>query len=651
MKLIGLTLREFKGCKGFELYIDGGDINIFGNNSAGKTTLFDAYSWLWTDKDSLYRSDFGIKRLDDNNQPVHGLNHEVEGVFDVKGELTTLKKVHSEKWSKKRGSANKEFTGHKTDYYIDDVPVQKKEYDARIAEIVNEDVFRLLTNPRYFSEVLHWQDRRCILLAVCGDVSDRDVIASDDNLAQLPDILHNHKLTDYLRILAARRSKINGELKGLPHRIDEANRGLPEQKESREAIGDRLTKLQVAQKEKQREFVLIENGGGMAEKIIALQEVKAKLLGVEHEYFERRVDTVRVSKDKLNDFIDQIELHKVAIRQHQRTVVENNDEIVKLTASMQIWREEWRTLNAEQFIYPGGNTCPTCGQALPLDQVSAAQEEALALHNLRKAIALEEISTKGKRAAAECEMLSKSNEGIAPVIYSLKRDIAELEVKVDDLRQQVDELESDSTEYKALPVYKALTQEKDNLEQAIAELRIGSAGVADTIKEEIVSIAKAIEESNEDLARVNLRESGLQRIKELETQWSALSTEYEKLEREEHLCGLFLTRKVEMLESKINGKFLIARFKLFEPLINGGVEECCETLYDGVPYGSGLNNGAQINVGVDIINTLSEHYGISLPIWFDGAESITQIIKSRGQQIRLYVSKDDPVLRVEKENN
>ena len=70
-------------------------------------------------------------------------------------------------------------------------------------------------------------------------------------------------------------------------------------------------------------------------------------------------------------------------------------------------------------------------------------------------------------------------------------------------------------------------------------------------------------------------------------------------------------------------------------MINGGVEECCETLYNGVPYSTGLNTGHKIIVGLDIINTLSEHYGFRPPIFVDNAESVTDLPEMQAQVIRL----------------
>ena len=67
----------------------------------------------------------------------------------------------------------------------------------------------------------------------------------------------------------------------------------------------------------------------------------------------------------------------------------------------------------------------------------------------------------------------------------------------------------------------------------------------------------------------------------------------------------------------------------------------------GIPYNSGLNNAAKINVGLDIINTLSKHYGVNVPVLIDNAESVVETIETDSQVIKLIVSPGDDHLRVE----
>ena len=175
-----LTLKNFKGIKDFTLEPNG-NTSVFGDNGTGKTTVQDGVSWLFFGKDSQGKSDFQLKPVTKDGQERHNLETEVEGGFEYNNKTIVLRKRFYEKYTKKRGTAKQEFTGHTTDYFIDGVPAKKKGYDSKIAEIIDINAFKLVTNPMEFNH-LHWTARRQILLEMCGDVTDQDVIDSDKNL-------------------------------------------------------------------------------------------------------------------------------------------------------------------------------------------------------------------------------------------------------------------------------------------------------------------------------------------------------------------------------------------------------------------------------------------------------------------------------------
>ncbi|EMF46299.1 ATPase involved in DNA repair, phage associated [Planococcus halocryophilus Or1] len=176
-------------------------------------------------------------------------------------------------------------------------------------------------------------------------------------------------------------------------------------------------------------------------------------------------------------------------------------------------------------------------------------------------------------------------------------------------------------------------------------------------EESISSIQSDIQENkakrtelNAEIAKYANVASLRERIQELMDQEEQLAAEYEKLEHHLFLSEEFIRAKVNILEEKINAKFKYARFRLFETQINGGLQEVCETTFQGVPYGSGLNNAAKINIGLDIINTLSEFHGIQAPIFVDNAEAVTQLAETDSQLISLIVSEKDKSLRIETPN-
>ena len=59
---------------------------------------------------------------------------------------------------------------------------KKKNTKKMVSSLVDESIFKLITNPLYFNETYSWQNRRKLLLEMCGDISDEDVIASHDEL-------------------------------------------------------------------------------------------------------------------------------------------------------------------------------------------------------------------------------------------------------------------------------------------------------------------------------------------------------------------------------------------------------------------------------------------------------------------------------------
>ena len=113
------------------------------------------------------------------------------------------------------------------------------------------------------------------------------------------------------------------------------------------------------------------------------------------------------------------------------------------------------------------------------------------------------------------------------------------------------------------------------------------------------------------------------------------------------LIEKFIKYKVELLSEEINSHFEYAKFKLFDVQINGGIAECCEVTYKGVPY-SDLNNASRINIGLDIINTLCKLNDRFAPIIVDNSESVTNIMPTTSQMICLVVSGEDKTLRIEK---
>lgn len=652
ISLLRLSLRNFKGIRDFTMDTMGGNVSVYGDNAVGKTTLFDAFTWLLFDKDSANRKDFEIKTLDKDGKVLHGLEHEVEGTLLVDGRTITLRKVFSEKWTKKRGSAKAEFTGHTTDYFIDGVPVKQKEYKDRVDEIVSEHVFKLLTSPTFFNEQLKWQDRRKILLEVCGSVSDDEVIASNEELAMLPAILGGRSIDDHRKVIAARRAEINKELDKIPVRIDEVQRSMPDTNGlDEQSIQQQISALKEQINNKDAEEFRIRSGGELAVKEKKLREIEAELLEIRNQLQTGTLEKVSVKQKEVSVLKSQYSELNQEISDKHWTIERNSKRIGDYQAEACRLRQQWHEVNSEVFEHHLDTNCPTCGQALPEDQIQVAHQKALADFNRRKAERLEQITAKGKEVTAEAKRLEEENAKLSDEIEALKKQLSAKEAAINAAVAELKALQDDMMDVESDPSYIQKKQEAATIEQEIQQLRASIHEAVAKVKEEIAGLRAQVDALECEKAKFAQVRSAEQRIEELKQQEKILAAEYERLEQELFLTEEFIRTKVNLLEEKINSKFRYARFKLFEQQINGGLAEVCETTFNGVPYSGGLNNAARINVGLDIINTLSEHYGFSAPIFIDNAEAVTQLIETNGQQIRLIVSAADKKLRIETKEN
>ncbi|MBD5162519.1 MAG: AAA family ATPase [Oscillibacter sp.] len=255
MKINTLRLENFQGIKAATFNFKGQSASIYGDNATGKTTAYNALTWLLFDRPSTGAKGYTPKTKGPDGD-MHYLDHAAEAQFIMdSGRLVTLRKVFHENYKKKRGSATEEFDGHSVDFFIDGVPVKEKEYTAALLGFCGgAEQMKMLTMPHYFPEDMPWEARRKILLEVCGDVSDTEVISSSDELKELPSYLlmrgtvdQYYTVDEYKKIATAQKADINKQLLGIPGRIDEAQRAIPDEAIDVVAIDAQLATLQTKQ--------------------------------------------------------------------------------------------------------------------------------------------------------------------------------------------------------------------------------------------------------------------------------------------------------------------------------------------------------------------------------------------------------------------
>lgn len=640
MKLTKLELLNFKGLKAFTIHFNG-DVIIRGDNATGKTTVFDSVCWLLFGKDSLDRADFEIKTLD-KGEPIHKVNHEVTGTFTLdEGGTVELKRVYREKYSSPRGG-EVTMTGHTTDYFVDGVPKKEKEYKEIVNSLVDENIFKLITNPLYFNETYSWQNRRKLLLEMCGDISDKDVIAEYSELKALTDILSGHSVDDHRKVVAVKKAAINKELDMIPVRIDEALRGKPVIETPRDVLIQEISLATTTLETLEADKALLVNGHAVVDTRAELRDVQRRLMARESEL---QIEYKKQSALKSNEYdmvVSELNNLSSKVESTKHRLDTSNRDIQRIESVIDELMHQRQQVNEDAFVMDIDENCPTCGQKLPAEQIQAAREKAETKFNLRKSKQLEELNQSIELKQQDIENIKKRDAGLEPV-ETLEALIKEKELVKQTITDEIGQLTAPVLDDDS--IYADLKAEEFMLQMKLDESNTDHS-------EEIADIDKRIATTKEHRfnleTELNKYEEAKRidtRVAELESQQAELAAEKSKLDEASYLMDEFVKAKVNMLEDVINSRFKLARFKMFNVMLNGNVEECCETTYKGVPYRS-MNNAARINIGLDIINALTSYFKVNAPVFIDNAEAVTEFVPVNSQTIKLIVDESEPQLVV-----
>lgn len=638
IRLLKLNLRNFKGIKEFNLDLKGSDVSIYGDNATGKTTIMDSFIWLLFDKDSQNSSQFNIKTLDEEGNVIHGLEHEVSAKLEIDNKEIELQKIYKEKWTKKRGQTNSELTGHTTDYFINGVPKKKKEYTEYLSHITDEDTFKILTNPLYFNNNLSWKDRRSIALNICGELEDKEVIKQDSKLKELDNLLEDKSIDDLKAEMSSRRRKLNEELKSIPHRIDELSRNNEEidvaaLKGEKKVLDERLIELKNSKPE-DYDFRLRGINGSIK---ILENELKDSERSITVEIIGEIEQT---RKDKFNIEKQHQEYDSKAFKL-DKEVIALSQSIQSLDIDTEALREKFRDIKVLEFD-DNSTTCPTCNRTLENEKIDKLIKE----FEESKAKQLKEINELGKENKAYAEKYKKESGEKQTELDEIKEQLKAITPMLEAKEKLMTELEKElsNIDTTKLPFYKDTKEKIDGLEKERLEIEKLNNNQED-ISGKIEALENQISEINKKLSKVDLIESANKRVEELKSRERELSQMVAETEKTEFLCDQYVITKSNLLEEKLNSKFNIVKFKLFDLQVNGGINETFITTVDGIPF-EDLNNAMRINAGLDIISTLTDYYNFKAPIFIDNRESINKIIDVESQVINLIVS-EDKKLKVE----
>ena len=640
IRLKQLHMENFKCHKALTLYFGGENASIYGDNATGKTSVYDALTWLLFGKDSAGNGEknIEIKPLDSaGNVKDHQAVTEVEAVLLADGEEISLKRTYQEVWSTKRGSSEPTYDGNTSEYYVDGVPCKANAYKAKVTELVDEEQFRLLTTVSYFPDKLPWQKRREALFSLFGALDDRQIMETDQRFAPLMEAMGKLPLEDFKKVVTQKRKGFMATRDEVPARISECEKTISDLSgtdfDGAEAqlsiLNGRLNSLNA-------ELLAIEQNTAVQRKEIELKKAKLDL-----ESIERDNDRYRATQKSAVPSISCLEAELRRARANVDTAKRSLDmhlrEIQRCDERISEARHRWKQIKAEE--YAESDHCPTCGQRLPHEQI------------------IDSVKRFAENKKHRLDELVKLSEGYKSYMEQAKMEeqdsikyIQKFELNAQQIEEQIRKAKEAKTVISDMPDY----AEKKSAAQAavtaigaeLTKLQEDATSAASGLRSRMSDVKAEIDRVNGIAGLRSSCEYAQRRIQELREDAQAAAENLSQLERLLYLMEEFSRYKASFVENGINDKFRIARFRLFREQANGGVEDRCDVVYDGVPY-IGLNNGMKINVGIDIINTLSRAYGVTVPLFVDNAESVTNLEKTDCQVVRLVVSESDKELRIQ----
>lgn len=662
VELRKLTLKYFKGKQNLEVNFTYPETVIMGENGTGKSTVSDAWHWLLFGKDSTGRSvktatsdGFELKTLTADNVFIPNVDHEVIGELYCDNRKVTLRKIYREDWVKPRGALEAVLKGHTNVCYFDGVPVDMGEYNRRVNDIIPEALFKLITNPLHYNQ-LHWTDRRKVLIAMAGDIKDAEIAAINPEFQKLLQSLEGKSIADFKAKIGAEKATIKKEFELLPTKIATVREGMPEPQDwaalqrDLEILQSDIDEIDIAIGDANKSYhAILELVQGKQRQINALKTEKQT---IEQTARAAEKDRVFEANQKRRDLENEINGFKrdISTAQNQiETLVKDRDIIQgslnRTTEQANKLRDDWYAENGKEYV-PGDGclTCPIYGHECTDETAhqfhAGAADKAMEAFNQKKRETLADITKLGTLLNARIPTLQAQIKAFDADIekYAEIMDTKQntLSIKADELSATPVETEK-GIDVAGHPDWIAADLEIKELETQIDD----SPATADNT--ELIQKKREITAQIDTLKKaLNTKEqiaNDERRIADYTEQQRIQAQKIADLEAMEYEAMQFTKAKFAEVENRINSKFKIVQFKMFDYTNDGNEVEKCETLVNGVPYLS-INTAGQINAGLDIINAICEYHNVFAPIIIDRAESVNNFIDVKSQIVRLIVTTD-----------
>lgn len=609
---------------------------IIGPNGSGKSSVFDAFTWLLFGKDSHGQSETlaKIKMLDKSGEPLWHTDNKVEATFEVDGEELTLSRTYKERWRKPKGSSEAVYDGQTTVFsWNGNEKISAAEYKKRVSELIDEELFKLITDPLYFA-TLKPEKRREIVMSLAGNVEDYVVIASH------PELQHFEVVgsTDEMKKVAlSTKNRLVKERDNYPARIDELNRIITDIKSNASELDELETiksKDAALELQEQEEYQKLENAQTQVSELMKQNQERLQKLQEIDKYKSLRT---REIEDQYRNEVNAFESVRWKSKELQEQITRNTEKLKYNEYLLETKRDEIRNVQLQMKELDEQEpptfddvVCPTCQR--PFENQAELKDELLEKWNNQQRLQFENLQKQGNMIFQMGKDIKLEIERIQNVIDSTKKELDALPLLQEPVKPLIDFTKDEELQkmYAALPeeisVNEAITDLQSDIRRNIANIQAQKALLKIQL-EPLLTLQYDLEKT------VPQHEK---RVDQLLKEQLEVNQQIANQEQKLYLIDLFNKQKIEMMNNKVASNFDYVTFKMFNYTLEGNPVPTCEIIVDGVDY-TALNTAGKMNAGLDIINALIKFYDVKAPIFIDNRESVTTIKAPNTQIINLKV--------------
>lgn len=637
MKKVTLKKLSVENYKKFEAreFDFAGRTEVSGRNRQGKTSLMDAYFDVLTGKLADGTLPNNIRRKVDGEEIDDPVVREL--VIDVDGTEYVVQKK-----TKKGKSSNT------VEYYVNGIKRNKTEYMEILRRIADPDTIAMCSNARVFlNEIQKATAKARETLGGIAGFSESQFRAEHPEYEWIKsEGVEGDSIEEILKARRRDLRKAKSDVDDIAKQIRKEQSRQVECDETLPAQRDDLLDL-LKENEKQekvlsdasREYDRISiELAGLKRSRDALVEKAGKSIRESHDRITSLLYTLKSDKKNAENKLrlaemdlehanKGIERHKVALAQAKKKYTE---------ALKEKWDgdTELTAIRGAEFDLAAA-ICPTCGQALPEEQVETAKRKFEFNKQSRIAKKLEEKEQFEKNKRTKLEQITEDGNEASEGLKTAKETKKEAEAAIEDTKKKLASLaleiaETEKEAEKPIPEpdisgdeeYKAVCDKISALEESLNGIgngendRILLSNNRHSLEAKLRDVEAKIKTQT---ARLEEKANNLEALQE---EQKKLSQKQANIQQKVDQLTEYSIEKNKALAAVINPHFKHFQFQFLDYTQDGEPMETCRMICNGIDYANGLNHSDRILCDIDLVMGLQEMNNLRLPVWVDDTESV-----------------------------